>query len=65
LARRRLGARPELAFQTRLLLAALAGRTDNLAVAEELYRSCLDRPGVVNPATEHWDRVTGLFRQVY
>ena len=22
-------------------------------------------PGVVNPATEHWDRVTDLFRQVY
>ena len=22
-------------------------------------------PDVVNPATEHWDRVTDLFRQVY
>ena len=22
-------------------------------------------PDVVNPSTEHWDRVTDLFRQVY
>ena len=40
--KRRLVARPGLAFQTRLLLAELAGRTDNLGVAEDLYRSCLD-----------------------
>ena len=40
---RRLGARPGLAFQTRLLLASVAGRNDNLAVAEELYRE-LPRP---------------------
>jgi tetratricopeptide (TPR) repeat protein len=35
-----------LAIQTRLLLAALAARTHQLAVAEDLYRSCLDGAGV-------------------
>ena len=36
-----------LAFQTRLLLAALAGRTHQLDLAEALYRSCLDGAGGV------------------
>ena len=36
-----------LAFQTRLLLAALAARTNKLDVAEELYRSCLSPDGGV------------------
>lgn len=36
------GGRPTLVVQTRLLLAALAGRTGQLDVAERLYRSCLD-----------------------
>ena len=48
-AKGRLGARPGLAIQSRLLLAELAGRTDGLPVAEELYRSVLD---VVTPAME-------------
>jgi tetratricopeptide (TPR) repeat protein len=41
-----------LAFQTRLLLAALAARTHQLTVAEDLYRSCLDGAGVVNRGNE-------------
>jgi tetratricopeptide (TPR) repeat protein len=35
----------ELHHQTRVLLALLAGRTKQLDAAEELYRSCLKRPG--------------------
>jgi tetratricopeptide (TPR) repeat protein len=34
----------KLAYTTRVLLATLAGRTKQLALAESLYRSCLDRP---------------------
>jgi tetratricopeptide (TPR) repeat protein len=41
-----------LAFQTRLLLAALASRTHQLGVAEDLYRSCLDGTGGVNRGNE-------------
>jgi len=41
-----------LAFQTRLLLAALAARTHQLATAEDLYRSCLDSAGGVNRGNE-------------
>src|SRR5205823_1775494 len=33
------------AYQTRLFLAALAERTSQLDVAEDLYRSCLDKEG--------------------
>ncbi len=41
-----------LAFQTRLLLAALAARTHQLSTAENLYRSCLDGVGGVNRGNE-------------
>ena len=51
-ARPRLTARPGLAFQTRLLLAALAARTNKLDVAEDLYRACLDRDGAVGRGDE-------------
>ena len=40
---RRLGG--GLSYPTRGLLATLAGRTRQLDLAEQLYRSCLDRPG--------------------
>jgi tetratricopeptide (TPR) repeat protein len=36
----------ELGQQTRVLLALLASRTKQLDAAEELYRSCLNQPGV-------------------
>ena len=41
-----------LAFQTRLLLAALAARTHQLGTAEDLYRSCLDSAGDLNRGNE-------------
>jgi tetratricopeptide (TPR) repeat protein len=41
-----------LAFQTRLLLAALAARAHQLGVAEDLYRSCLDSAGGVTRGNE-------------
>ncbi|MFO0877378.1 MAG: tetratricopeptide repeat protein [Gemmataceae bacterium] len=37
--------RKELSYTTRGVLATLAARTRQLDRAEELYRSCLDRPG--------------------
>ena len=46
-ARQRLTGRPGLAFPTRLLLAALAARTNKLDAAESLYRSCLNPAGGV------------------
>lgn len=46
-ASQRLTSRPGLAFPTRLLLAELAARTDNLVTAEALYRSCLNPAGGV------------------
>jgi tetratricopeptide (TPR) repeat protein len=46
-AKQRLGRRPPLAFETRVLLAALAARTNQLDAAEALYRSCLDAQGGV------------------
>jgi tetratricopeptide (TPR) repeat protein len=39
------GENRKLGFTTRALLATLAGRTNQLELAEELYRSCLERPG--------------------
>jgi tetratricopeptide (TPR) repeat protein len=51
-AKPRLTGRPGLAFQTRLLLAALAARTGKLDIAEELYRACLDRDGGVSRGDE-------------
>jgi tetratricopeptide (TPR) repeat protein len=51
-AKPRLTARPGLAFQTRLLLAALAARTNKLDMAEDLYRACLDRNGDVSRGDE-------------
>lgn len=44
-AHRALLAGQNLSFQTRALLASLAARTRQLDAAEELYRSCLGRPG--------------------
>jgi tetratricopeptide (TPR) repeat protein len=38
---------PRLAYKTRILLAALAERTDQADVAERIYRSCLDKEGRV------------------
>jgi tetratricopeptide (TPR) repeat protein len=50
----------ELAPQTRVLLAVLASRTKQLDAAEELYRSCLTRPGGP-PKLEH-EVYSGLLR---
>ncbi len=50
-----------LAFQTRLLLAALAGHTHQLELAEELYRGCIDRPGGVG-RTDEQEVYFGLLR---
>ncbi len=36
---------PGLAYPTRVVLATLAARTRQLDLAEQLYRSCLNRPG--------------------
>src|SRR5262249_8085940 len=44
-AERRLYGGPKLAYGTRRMLAVLAARTRQLAVAEKLYRSCLEQPG--------------------
>jgi tetratricopeptide (TPR) repeat protein len=44
-AHRWLLANRSLTFQTRVLLAGLASRSRQLDLAEELYRSCLRRPG--------------------
>jgi tetratricopeptide (TPR) repeat protein len=51
-AHQRLNAGAPLAYQTRVLLAGLAGRTRQLDLAERFYRSCLDRPGGLRPAEE-------------
>jgi tetratricopeptide (TPR) repeat protein len=51
-ARRTLAARIQLHDMTRPLLGALAERTQQLELAEELYRSCLS-PGVVPRDDEH------------
>lgn len=48
----RLNAGSPLAYQTRALLAALAGRTRQLDLAERFYRSCLNRTGGLRPAEE-------------
>jgi pentatricopeptide repeat protein len=48
----RLNTGSPLAFQTRVLLAALAGRTRQLDLAERFYRSCLTRTGGLRPAEE-------------
>jgi tetratricopeptide (TPR) repeat protein len=50
-----------LAFQTRLVLAALAARTHQLDVAEALYRSCLERTGGVG-RNEEQEVYFGLLR---
>ncbi len=36
-------------YETRSVLANLAGQTKQLDVAEQLYRACLDRPGGLGP----------------
>lgn len=41
--------RQRLARSTRAVLATLAGRTRQLDAAEQLYRSCLERPGGPGP----------------
>jgi tetratricopeptide (TPR) repeat protein len=51
-ANQRLRLQRGLAFKTRLLLAALAARTHQLGVAEDLYRSCLDGAAGVNRGNE-------------
>jgi tetratricopeptide (TPR) repeat protein len=50
----------ELAPQTRVLLAVLASRTKQLDAAEELYRSCLARPG--GPRNLEHEVYSGLLR---
>jgi tetratricopeptide (TPR) repeat protein len=50
-----------LAYPTRLLLAALAARTDKLDVAEQLYRSCLNQPGGLGRGGEQ-EAIFGLLR---
>jgi tetratricopeptide (TPR) repeat protein len=52
IANQRLNGAPPLAYQTRLLLATLAGRARQLKLAEELYRSCLNRPGGLRQGEE-------------
>ena len=51
-AKQRLTGRPPLAYETRVLLASLAARTDKLDAAEALYRSCLDPAGGVAQGDE-------------
>jgi tetratricopeptide (TPR) repeat protein len=37
--------RPRLKYPTRVVLGTLAARTKQMALSEQLYRACLDRPG--------------------
>jgi tetratricopeptide (TPR) repeat protein len=43
--KRLLGIGPKLSYPTRVILATLAGRTNQLDAAEKLYRAAMDRPG--------------------
>jgi tetratricopeptide (TPR) repeat protein len=49
-----------LAYMTRVVLATLAARTRQLDVAEDLYRSCLNRPG--GPGPNEQEVYDGLLR---
>jgi tetratricopeptide (TPR) repeat protein len=59
-AQSRLKAGRKMAFTTRALLATVAARTNQLGLAEALYRSCLDQPG--GPAESEAEVYAGLLR---
>jgi len=56
----RLRSGQKMAFTTRVLLATLAARTKQLDAAEELYRSCLNKPG--GPGDTEAEVYGGLLR---